>query len=43
VLALPADAISRPDVITLAIGVFGAVVVLIAVVIFRFIYFDRSR
>jgi hypothetical protein len=30
-------------VITLGIGVFGAVVVLIAVVVCRFIYFDRSR
>lgn len=41
--ALAADAIGRPDIATLAIGVFGAVVVLIAVVVFRFIYFDRSR
>lgn len=42
-LALPADAIERPNIATLAIGVFGAVVVLIGVVVFRFIYFDRSR
>jgi hypothetical protein len=42
-LALAADAIGRPDIATLAIGVFGAVIVLIGVVIFRFIYFDRSR
>jgi hypothetical protein len=41
--ALPAEAIGRPDIATLAIGVFGAIVVLIAVVVFRFIYFDRSR
>jgi hypothetical protein len=42
-LALAADAIGRPGIATLAIGVFGAIVVLIGMVIFRFIYFDRSR
>jgi hypothetical protein len=43
VLSLPAGAIGGPDVGMLAVGIFGGIVVLIAVVIFRFLYFDRSR
>jgi len=42
-LSLAAAVIRRPDIATLVIGVLGAVVVLIGVVVFRFIYFDRSR
>jgi hypothetical protein len=32
----------RPDVGMLALGLFGVIAVLIGVMIFRFIYFDRS-
>ena len=42
-LALAKDAIGGPDIAALAIGIFGAIAVLIAVMIFRLIYFDRSR
>jgi hypothetical protein len=43
VLSLPAGAIGGPDVAALAVGLFAGVVVLVAVVVFRFLYFDRSR
>jgi hypothetical protein len=43
VLSLPAGAIGGPDVAALAVGLFAGVIVLVAVVVFRFLYFDRSR
>jgi hypothetical protein len=42
-LALPAEVMHRPDIALLAAGILGCIVVLIAVIVFRFIYFDRSR
>jgi hypothetical protein len=36
-------AIGGPDVAALAPGLFAGVVVLIAVVVFRFLYFDRPQ
>src|SRR5580704_14484332 len=41
-LALAGDTMRRPDVGMLALGLFGVIAVLIGVMIFRFIYFDRS-
>jgi hypothetical protein len=42
-LAQQAEVMQRPDMALLGAGILGGIVVLIAVIVFRFIYFDRSR
>ena len=41
--ALPADTMGHPDLAMLVFGFFCAIIVLLGVLIFRFICFDRSR
>jgi hypothetical protein len=43
VLALPEAAVQRPDLAFLGVGIIGALAVLVGVLVFRFIYFGRSR
>jgi hypothetical protein len=43
VLALAESAVQRPDLAFLGVGVIGAIAVLVGVLVFRFIYFGRSR
>ncbi len=41
--ALSQAVVERPDFALLGLGVGGGMIVLIAIVLFRFIYFDRSK